>query len=364
MIVPCELVRVVSVLRKKGVYGLRGIARPRLLVGLCFLLGLSLLLAACGGGAGGSSGGGGDGGGMSGKIAIEGSSTVYPITTRVSDEFSQENPDVDISVGDAGTSEGFEAFCKGETDISDASRPIEAEEIQACKDGGVEYIELPIGLDGVSVVVNAQNDFATDITLEELDKLWGLDSDVSTWKQVRSEWPDQPIELYGPGTESGTFDFFTETVTGEEGASRSDYNASGDDNQLVQGVSGDPNALGYFGYAYYAENTDTLKALDVDGVPVKPETIISREYPLSRPLFMYVSTKALKENKAVEPFVSYYIEPGDLTSFVEDSEYVAFPESIQSETQKQFEDRTTGTIYTADGELPGGDFETALKKSQ
>lgn len=331
-------------------------------MGLCFLSGLSFLLAACGGGGGGSQGGGG--GGASGKIAIEGSSTVYPITTRVSDEFSQENPNVKISVGDAGSSEGFEAFCKGETDISDASRAIEAEEIQKCKENGVKYIELPIGLDGISVVVNAQNDFAKDITLDELDKLWGPKSKVSTWKQIRSEWPDQPIVLYGPGTESGTFDFFTDTVTGTEGASRTDYNASGDDNQLVQGVSGDPNALGYFGYSYYAENTDTLKALKIDGVPVKPETIITGEYPLSRPLFMYVSTKSLKNNKAVEPFVSYYVKPGDLTKFVEDSNYVAFPKSTESETQKQFEDRTMGTIYTKDGKLPGGTIESALKQSQ
>ena len=327
-------------------------------MGLCLLSGLSLLLAACGGAAGGSSGG------VTGKIAIEGSSTVYPITTRVSDEFSGENPDVDISVGDAGTSEGFEAFCKGDTDISDASRPIEAEEIQACKENGVEYIELPVALDGISVVVNQQNDFAKDITLDELNKLWEPDSNVSTWKQIRSEWPDQPIELYGPGTESGTFDFFTETVTGEEGASRTDYNASGDDNQLVQGVSGDPNALGYFGYSYYVENADTLNALKVDGVPVNPKTIISGEYPLSRPLFIYVSMDAVKKNKAVVPFVNYYIEPSDLTNFVEDSDYVAFPKSTENETQQRWEDRTTGTIYNKDGTLPGGDIESALKKSQ
>jgi phosphate transport system substrate-binding protein len=328
-------------------------------VGLCLLLGLSLLLAACGGAAGGSSGGG-----VTGEIAIEGSSTVYPITTRVSDEFSGENPDVDISVGDAGTSEGFEAFCKGDTDISDASRPIEAEEIQACKDKGIEYIELPIGLDGISVVVNQQNDFAKDITLDELNKLWEPDSNVSTWKQIRSEWPDQPIELYGPGTESGTFDFFTETVTGEEGASRTDYNASGDDNQLVQGVGGDPNALGYFGYSYYAENTDTLNALKIDGVAVNPNTIISGEYPLSRPLFIYVSTDAVKKNKAVVPFVNYYIEPSALTNFVEDSDYVAFPKSTENKVQQRWEDHTTGTIYNKNGTLPGGDIESALQQSQ
>src|SRR5215210_2054290 len=218
MIVPCELVRVVSVLRKKGVYGLRGIARPRLLVGLCFLLGLSLLLAACGGGAGGSSGGGGDGGGMSGKIAIEGSSTVYPITTRVSDEFSQENPDVDISVGDAGTSEGFEAFCKGETDISDASRPIEAEEIQACEDNGVEYIELEVGIDGLSVLTSPANDTVECLNFEDLYALVGPESEgFANWTDAQplatelgssTEFPDLPLDITAPGEESGTYDSF------------------------------------------------------------------------------------------------------------------------------------------------------------
>jgi len=324
------------------------------------LLALSLVLAACGGGASGQSGGGG----VSGQLAVEGSSTVLPITQAAAEAFSQENSDVKISVGGAGTGDGFEAFCAGETQISDASRPIEPEEQQACADKGIEYIEIPIAYDGISVVVNKQNDFATDITLDELKTLWepAAEDKVTRWSQVRSEWPDQEITLYGPGTESGTFDFFTEEVVGEEGASRSDYQASEDDNVLVQGVSGDPNALGYFGFAYYETNQDTLKALAVDGVEPNTDTIRSGEYPLSRPLFVYVSTQALKENKAVEPFVDYYLD--NIDKFVEQAQYVTLPGSLEKEAYKQWEDRTTGTVFTEDGEPKGGDLEAALKQSQ
>jgi phosphate transport system substrate-binding protein len=324
------------------------------------LLALSLVVAGCGGGASGQE----DGGGASGQIAIEGSSTVQPITQAVAEAYAGENPDVQITVGGAGTGDGFEAFCSGDTQISDASRPIEAEEIQACKDGGVEYIEIPVAYDGISVVVNSQNDFATDVTLEELKTLWepAAEGKVNTWQQVRSEWPDQQITLYGPGTESGTFDFFTEEVNGEEGASRTDYQASEDDNVLVQGVSGDPNALGYFGFAYYENNQETLEALAVDGVEPNTQTIRSAEYPLSRPLFIYISTQALKENKAVEPFVNFYLD--NLDQYVEQARYVTLPGSLEQEARKQWEDRTTGTVYDENGELPGGDLQTALKQSQ
>jgi phosphate transport system substrate-binding protein len=323
-------------------------------------LALSLVVAGCGGGASGQE----DGGGASGQIAIEGSSTVQPITQAVAEAYAGENPDVQITVGGAGTGDGFEAFCSGDTQISDASRPIEAEEIQACKDGGVEYIEIPVAYDGISVVVNSQNDFATDVTLEELKTLWepAAEGKVNTWQQVRSEWPDQQITLYGPGTESGTFDFFTEEVNGEEGASRTDYQASEDDNVLVQGVSGDPNALGYFGFAYYENNQETLEALAVDGVEPNTQTIRSAEYPLSRPLFIYISTQALKENKAVEPFVNFYLD--NLDQYVEQARYVTLPGSLEQEARKQWEDRTTGTVYDENGELPGGDLQTALKQSQ
>jgi phosphate transport system substrate-binding protein len=339
---------------------LRRTVRLRLGVG-AGLVALSLILAGCGGGVSGQEGGSG---GASGQIGIEGSSTVQPITQVVAEAYAGKNPDVQITVGGAGTGDGFEAFCSGDTQISDASRPIEAEEQQACADKGIEYIEIPIAYDGISVVVNSQNDFASNITSEELMTLWepAAEDKISTWKQVRSEWPDQQIDLYGPGTESGTFDFFTDKINGEEGASRTDYQASEDDNVLVQGVSGDPNALGYFGFAYYENNQDALKALAVDGVKPNTQTIRSAEYPLSRPLFIYVSTQALKENKAVEPFVNFYLD--NLDQYVEQARYVTLPASLEQESRKQWEDRTTGTVFTDAGEPKGGDLEAALKESQ
>ena len=336
-----------------------------MLAGAGLLLALSLVLAACGGGSGASEDGGGEE--LSGRINIEGSSTVIPITEAVADGFREVAPRVQISIGGAGTSDGFEAFCGGNTQISDASRPIDQEEeVPLCVENGVEFIELPIAIDGLSVAVNPQNDFADDITLEELNTMWApeAEGEITRWNQVRDSWPAEPLHLYGAGTQSGTFDFFTEFVNGEEGASRSDYQASEDDNVLVQGIQGDPNALGYFGYSYYAENRDTLKVLAVDGVEPNPETIASGEYPLSRPLFIYVSTQALEENPAVKEFVSFYIAEGNLSKFVEQADYINYPESTQDQTRQQFEDRTTGTIYSENGELPGGTIESALKQSQ
>lgn len=326
---------------------------------------LVLVLAACGGGQEGNGGGTGGGGGQaSGDIAIEGSSTVIPITQAAAEAYSGENPDVNITVGGAGTGDGFEAFCNGTTQISDASRPIAEDEIQACEENGVEYIELPVALDGISVVVNPANDFATDITMEQLSTLWAPEAEgqITNWNQVNSQWPDQQISLYGPGTQSGTFDFFTEEVNGEEGASRSDYQASEDDNVLVQGVSGDPNALGYFGFSYYQQNQDALKLLTVDGVEPSVDTIGSGEYPLSRPLFIYVSTKALEEKPVVEDFVNFYLEPGNLSQFVEQAQYVNLEESTKDLVRQRFEDRVTGTIYE-NGELPdGSNLEEALQQ--
>ena len=328
------------------------------------VLALAFVLAACGASAGGEGGGGA----ASGSIAIEGSSTVQPITQAAAELFRQENPDARIEVGGAGTSDGFEAFCQGDTQISDASRPIDvAEEVPVCEENGVEYIEIPVAYDGISVVVNKQNDWATDVTSDELKTMWepAAEDKIMRWSQVRSEWPDSELSLYGPGTESGTYEFFNEYIVGnEEEVNRSDYEASEDDNVLVQGVAGDENALGYFGYSYYVNNRDKLKLLALDGVKPTEKTIRSGEYLLSRPLFIYVSTDALKNNKAVEPFVDFYLSEQNLDRLVEAARYVTLPAGLVQESRAQYEDRTTGTAFTEEGEPKGGDLEAALEQSK
>jgi phosphate transport system substrate-binding protein len=338
----------------------------RMLAGAGLLLALSLVLAGCGGGASGQQGGGGEP--VSGEIRIEGSSTVQPITQAAAELFRQENPDARISVGGSGTSDGFEAFCQGETQISDASRPIDvAEEVPVCEENGVEFIEIPVAFDGISVVVNPQNDWASDVTSEELKTMWepAAEGQITRWSQVRSEWPDTELNLYGPGTESGTYEFFNEVIVGnEEEVNRSDYEASEDDNVLVQGVAGDQNALGYFGYSYYVNNQDKLKVLAVDGVEPTTDSIRSGEYLLSRPLFIYVSTEALKNNEAVKPFVDFYLTPQNLDRIVEAARYVTMPSSLEQEARAQYEDRTPGTVFNAEGQPKGGDLETALQRSQ
>jgi phosphate transport system substrate-binding protein len=343
--------------------------RSKMFVVAGLIVTLSLVLAGCGGGASGQQNSG-SGEPVTGEIRIEGSSTVYPITQAAAELFREENPDARIEVGGAGTSDGFEAFCQGDTQISDASRPIDvAEEVPVCKENGVEYVEIPIAYDGISVVVNKQgNNWATDITSEELKKIWepSAEGKLTTWNQVRSDWPDKPLDLYGPGTESGTYEFFNETIVAneEEVSRQSDVEMSEDDNVLVQGVSGDANALGYFGYSYYENNLDTLKALAVDGVKPTEDSIRSGEYLLSRPLFIYVSTDALKNDKAVKPFVDFYLAPQNLDRLVKAAKYVTIPASLEDEARAQYEDRTTGTVLNKDGEPKGGDLETALKQSQ
>jgi len=267
---------------------------------------------------------------IAGTIEIDGSSTVYPVTQAVAEEFQKLYSDVYPIVGVSGTGGGFKRFTVGETDISDASRPIKASEAQAAADNGIEYIEFEIALDGLAVVVNHDNTWVDYLTVEELNMIWNPDSTVDSWNDVRSEWPDQPIRLYGPGTDSGTFDYFTEVIVGESGASRSDYTASEDDNVLVQGIAGDTYALGYFGYAYYAENTDTLKIVPIDSGsgPVTPtdQTINSGQYsPLSRPLFIYVS-KASLARPEVENFVRFYMENAE--QLVAEVGYTPLPTSV------------------------------------
>ncbi|MFX0211649.1 MAG: PstS family phosphate ABC transporter substrate-binding protein, partial [Candidatus Hodarchaeota archaeon] len=252
---------------------------------------------------------------VEGTIEIDGSSTVYPITQAVAEEFLSFYPNIYPVVGVSGTGGGFKRFIAGETDISDASRPIKASEAQVAAANGIEYIEFEIALDGIAIVTNQENNWVDYLTVEELDLIWNPDSLVDSWNDIRPGWPDQPIRLYGPGTDSGTFDYFTEVIVGESGASRADYTASEDDNVLVQGIAGDKYALGYFGYAYYAESADILKIVPVDsGIgPVAPadQTINSGQYsPLSRPLFIYVSKVSLKRQE-VANFVRFYMETAE-----------------------------------------------------
>tara|TARA_Y100001949_G_C15962034_1_gene319713 strand:+ start:101 stop:1069 length:969 start_codon:yes stop_codon:yes gene_type:complete len=248
---------------------------------------------------------------LKGMIEIDGSSTVYPVSEAVAEEFRKTYPKVQVNVGVSGTGGGFKRFTVGETDISNASRPIKDEEKTVAQENGVEYHELLVGQDGISVVVNKANDWATCMTVEELKILWEPGSTVSKWSDIRPEWPDDRINLYGPGTDSGTFDFFTEEIIGEVQASRSDFTMSEDDNVLVIGVNGDRGALGYFGYAYYLENKDMINTVAIDGgegcvVPTS-ETIESGTYmPLARPLLIYVNKASLKKPE-VTAFVEYYM---------------------------------------------------------
>lgn len=261
---------------------------------------------------------------LSGTIIIDGSSTVFPITEAVAEEFHKVYPGISTPIGVSGTGGGFKKFIVGETDISNASRPIKDSEAETAKANGIEYVELAIAYDGLSVMVSHENDFVDTLTVEELKRIWEPESTVKTWKDVRSQWPDEEIKLYAPGTDSGTFDYFTEVITGKAGASRTDFTPSEDDNVLVQGIAGDKYSLGYFGYAYYVENTDKLKIVKVDNGngPVEPtfNTIMDGSYaPLSRPIFMYVSKKAL-EQEHVKTFVEYFLTEG--TALISEVGYV------------------------------------------
>jgi len=251
---------------------------------------------------------------LSGKVEIDGSSTVGPLTTAAAEAFREEQPDVEVTVGVSGTGGGFERFCAGETDISNASRPIDEEdEVPLCSDAGVEYTEFQVGVDALTVVVNPENDWATCLTVDQLKKIWepAAEGKVTNWSQVDPSFPDQALALAGAGTDSGTFDYFTDVIVGEEGASRSDYTASEDDNVTVQAVEGDRGGLGYFGFSYFEENQDSLKALEVDGGEgcVAPSVDSARDgsyAPLSRPLFIYVKNESL-ERPEVHAFVEFFL---------------------------------------------------------
>ena len=318
------------------------------------LLAAVLACAACGsarqGGGPGTGAGTEDGRGdelasLEGTIEIDGSSTVFPVTQLAAERFNQLAPDVDIALGFAGTGGGFERFCNGETQIQDASRPIEEDEQQACADAGIEYVELLIGLDGITNVVHPDNDWVTCLTLDQLKAVWDVDSKVDSWDDVDESFPDNPLgqqQLFGPGPDSGTYDFFLEEVVGDpdEGAAmRTQYQPSEDDNALVTGVAGEPNALGYFGFAYYQESADKLTALEIDGgdgcVAPGPTTIEDGSYVLSRPLFIYVDTAALVDEHVTE-FVRYYLD--EVEDLVEQTGYVPPSRATLADTRAAFEE--------------------------
>ncbi len=245
---------------------------------------------------------------VSGEVKIDGSSTVYPITEAIAEEFSKENPNVRVSVGLSGTGGGFKKWLAGETDINNASRQIKEEEKQLAEKNGIEYLELKVAYDGITITINPENNWCDNLTVSELKKIWEPGSKVKMWSDIRPEFPKQKVVLFGPDTDSGTFDFFTEKILGKEGMSRSDYTASSDDNVLVQGVSGDKYSLGYFGFAYYEENKDKLKLVKVNGVAPSFDTIASGKYkPLSRELYLYVNKKSL-ERAEVKEFLKFYLE--------------------------------------------------------
>lgn len=305
-------------------------------------------------------------GGPGRTIRVDGSSTVFPITEAVGEEFQKANPGIKVLVGISGTGGGFKRFCAGETDISDASRPIKPTEAELAAKNGIGYIELPVAFDGLSVVVNPANDFVDSLTVEELKRIWQPESSVKRWSDVRPGWPDRELRLYGPGTDSGTFDYFTEAIVGKERACRPDFTASEDDNVLVQGIAGDRDALGYFGYAYYAENKQRLKLVPIDSgrgsVSPSAETITSGTYrPLSRPVFIYVSTAAAKRPE-VEEFVRYYLAHASM--LVQQVGYLPLPERIYELARERFEQRKTGSAFASGRSRTGLQLEDVLQAEQ
>jgi phosphate transport system substrate-binding protein len=311
------------------------------LLALTAAIGTSLVFAACGNGADtGTNGEGSDAAQeqkqLEGTVKIDGSSTVYPIMEAVAEEYMIQQPGVKVSVGFSGTGGGFEKFIAGETQLSNASRPIKDAEKAELEEKGIDYTEFKLAYDGLSVVVNKENDWVDYLTIEELQKIWIEDGTVKKWSDIRPEWPDKEIKLYSPGTDSGTYDYFNEVVLEEQPIAKS-ATLSEDDNVLVQGVVGDKNAMGYFGYAYYLENKDQLKVVPIDGGngPVEPtnETIESGEYsPLSRPLFTYVKNSAVAEDEAVYDYVKFVLENASVLA--EEVGYVKLPEE---EYQKALE---------------------------
>ena len=276
------------------------------------VMAIALVGVACGGDEPSGSASSGGTAALSGDVRIDGSSTVGPLTEAAAEFFQQDNPDVRVTVGISGTGGGFEKFCAGETDANDASREIEPDEEKVCTDNGVEWTKVQVANDGIVVVVNTENTWAPSLTVEQLKTIWNEGSKIDNWNQVDPSFPDVPLELFGPGTDSGTFDYFTKAINGEEGVSRTDYQATEDDNVAVQGVAGSKGGMAYFGLSYYEQNTDKLKVVAIDdgSGPVTPsrETVQSGDYaPLSRPLFIYPSTASLQQPQ-MAAFMQFYLD--------------------------------------------------------
>jgi phosphate transport system substrate-binding protein len=301
-------------------------------------------------------------------INIDGSSTVFPVTEAVAEEFqAQEKGQVRVTVGISGTGGGFKKFCRGETDVSDASRPILKEEMEACKAAGIEYVELPVAYDALTVAVSPKNDWVSEITVEDLKKIWAPEAQgqVTRWNQVRPEWPDQPLMLFGAGPDSGTFDYFTEAVVGKAKSSRGDYTGSEDDNVLVQGIENNKNALGYIPFAYYAPHKERMKALAIVAKPGEKGVLPSLEavkagtyQPLSRPLFIYVSKKSA-ERPEVKRFIEFFL--GEGPALIEEVGYMPLPEGAYQTARERFAAGTAGTVFGGVPEV-GIPVEELLKR--
>lgn len=319
----------------------RDVLRPRAagLGAWCAVLPLVVLLVGCGSPL---------------DVRVDGSSTVYPISLAIAEEYSIEVPDAVVSVALSGTGGGFNKFCNGETQVNDASRIIQPSEIEACEEAGIGFVEIPVAYDALTIVVNEANDWAQCLTVAELQRIWGPDSTVRTWSDVRPEWPDEEIVLYAPGVDSGTFDYFTDEINGESGSIRTDFFPSEDDNVLVQGIEGDPYTLGFFGYAYYAEEQDRLRALEVDDgdgcVLPSRETIEAGTYtPLSRPLFVYASAPAADANPVVAGFIEFYLSDA-ARIYIADTGYALLEPEAYALALERFRERETGSIFLGAGD--------------
>jgi phosphate transport system substrate-binding protein len=311
------------------------------------------------------------GGSAPATVQIDGSSTVFPISEAVAEEFQKSHRDTRVTVGISGTGGGFKKFCGGETDISDASRPIKPSEVELCGQNGVNYVELPIAYDGLAIVINPRNTWARDITTVELKKLWEPEAQgrITRWSQVRAGWPDREIHLYGAGFDSGTYDYFTEAIVKKEHSSRGDYTSSEDDNVIVQGVAGDELAMGFFGLAYYEENRDKLRTLPVDdgndangkgAIAPSLETVMDGTYqPLARPIFIYVRTSAL-DRPEVAQFVEFYLT--NAAKLVREVGYIPLPDRAYELARARVAARTTGSLFGGAGSQVGVRIDQLLER--